>query len=359
VPNYHLNWELIKAESKSDLTIQQIANMADVSKNTVMKSQKNKGCQEAKARAMFYVFKLPKSFKHYSSVKPFKDEPPCDRIGFREWEVTAEISRREISRGIPFHVFKSENSLTKGRFARTKQFFLQSLNEEEIQSAKKYALPRHAEVCLKLKGNTRFPAFIDLGLGDDGTFWSLDEWEEGKTVRALVEEHNEFIQELEKSGATKAELEKAESRFDDQIPNIAFETLRALSDLHQHGIVMRLLSPESVFRTENGVIQIRDFELSKIDTVESEPFDWHRSVYLASEVDTGNVDARTDIRSWAAVVMFLILRRDPLGNPKEEVPRLKIKKKEVATCLARCCEIPSDRPSVQDALDIIGKWAGK
>lgn len=358
--NYYLALKKMKADSKLVLTNQQIAMKAGVSKNTVRNLENGKRCQEANARAIYRVFRLPNSFEYYASEKPFKAKggAVAEGIVFREWEVRAEIVRREIARGIPFHVFKSENSLTKGRFARAKQFFLQSLNEEEIESARKHALPRHAEVCLMLKGNPRFPTFIDLGFGDDGTFWSLDEWEDGKTVRSLVEDHNDLIEELEQAEATHAELEEAKSRFYEEVPFIAHQTLLALNDLHQQGIIMRRLNPESIFVADSGNVQIRDFELAKINAVQSEPFNWHRSIYLASEVETGNVDARTDVRSWATVAMFLLLGRDPIGNPKDEGVRLKVPK-NVADCLTKCCEIPSERPSVKDALKIIGRWAGK
>lgn len=350
--------ERLNANAHQELTPTQIAEKSGVSENTVRKSLRGESSQRKKAIAMVGAFGFSgKDAEKYLSPEPFKNPAAEKQPVFREWEAKCRVAAREIAREIPLVVFKSEHRLTKGRFARAKRFFLHSLSEEEIREAKTYALPRHAEVCLKLKGNERFPVFIDLGFGDDGTFWSLDEWEEGTTIR-------EWAEQNEETEPTCTEINLPELHTAKLVPTVALEMLHALSDLHQNGVIMRRLTPDCVFLTKSGKVQLRDFEFAKITGVESKPFGWQRSVYLASEVDTTNIDPRTDIRSWAAVVLFMLLGRDPIGDPKDELKRLRLRlrlsvHKKVESCLLWSLGIQSDRPSIQDAVEIVEDWAGK
>ena len=82
------------------------------------------------------------------------------------------------------------------------------------------------------------------------------------------------------------------------------ELAEGLQALHDHGIVRRELTPESiVLREADSSVLLTDLELAKLlDGSPTVSLRWNETPYLAPEVHSGKVDARSDIFSWGQIL---------------------------------------------------------
>ncbi len=268
---------------------------------------------------------------------------PSELVGVgSEWDLDRRqrIGRlRTAPNGLKFEVFKIPSRQIKDRFTRAKLYDQRSVATDDAERLKTI-LMRHAEICHRLSPHPQFPKLItSTSSEDEGFWWILEEWVEGRTFEQLIKASRE------------------------NLPWVMKQLAEALDVLHKQGIVHRELSPKSIIVREDGTgICLTDFELGKllenVPTV-SPTDNWRQTVCLAPEVASGgSADARADIYSWGRLIAFALLHRRPNDNEVMEAisqSKLPARVKDVTLqCLSRA---PSKRPKSMAAIcKAIRKW---
>jgi serine/threonine protein kinase len=151
-----------------------------------------------------------------------------------------------------------------------------------------------------------------------------------------------------------------------EVKTIGTEILIGLQELHQSKMFFRELAPDRVYLSDDfRKCTLTDFELAKVlQKVPTVSGPWRTSnPYRAPEnVESRTIAptnyARTDIYSWAAIVIELFTG-DP--NAESEALAKKLHDPQLVTYLMACrSPIFSERPkSVVDVLDVWNKWMTK
>jgi len=115
-----------------------------------------------------------------------------------------------------------------------------------------------------------------------------------------------------------------------------------------------------ILAKSDGRAVLTDFELAKLlDTGPTVSANWPDDVYRAPEVDAGAADERSDLYSWARVLIHAATGQRPSNEEGKNMlinPGLPEAVWRLATrCLAKR---PSARPaSVRDVLPVLQEWS--
>ena len=272
-------------------------------------------------------------------------EPAATAAGdvVHEWQVEAHLTLWEMTtNGLQYHFARMRHRFLPTRLGRGKCYELRHLAVAERQRLEGH-LRRHPEVCARIKKNDHVAvnltaAFVENG----GLWWVIDEYADGPTLAARLEEG--------------------------PIEGVALRTVvtgiaAGLLALHEAEVVRRELSPRFVtLRKKNLSPVLTDFELAKLldgaPTV-SPAGGWPDDPYLAPEVvSRGTVDGRADLYSWGRVFVHCLTGRLPEPGADADAVRASALPAAVRSVLVACLALPrSDRPaSAADVLKALKKW---
>lgn len=207
---------------------------------------------------------------------------------------------------------------------------------------------RHAEVCkLARHASPHVHRYLATGYEPDRRrLWVIQEWLDGRSL---------------------AEIDLAKVRMDHRA--IMRDIARGLSALHANGVIVRTLSPESVYIDRcSGAAVITNFEMARIvgaksvsaNTVLTEnPF---AAPELVVDPTLRNWPAqeqrKVDVYSWGAVYTYLLTGKPPslLGDPKDSALTNAPISAHTQSLLQRCLGPVSQRPaSIDDALAVLAR----
>ena len=260
----------------------------------------------------------------------------------RDWSIVEFQSPFVIAaNGVSYCIAKLQSELVASKSSRGKFYNLVNVVPSKQVSLRE-RLIRHPSVCEMLKDSKFVARNCDIRrLAEETAWWVLDEWVADETLADWLE--GEIT-------PTQAAIKK-----------IGKEILLGLTDLHAAKVVMRELAPERVLISKSDLhCTLTDFELAKL--FEGNPSvsgDWKtQSPYRAPEIVDGEPDVRSDIYSWAIIVIEM-LTGDP--NAKSDLIAKSIADKSLSTALVTCIDPRvSKRPvSVAAIIETWDKWPAK
>lgn len=202
-----------------------------------------------------------------------------------EWELADYLGPGVVaSNGLHYFICRMRHRSIAARFGRGKFYHLSFLSTDDAEK-KRTQVARHADVSDRIGPHPHVAENESLLLiGDGSGAWVVDRWI-GQTT----------LEDRLASGPLPR----------DELRRIMHEIALGLESLHKAGIVMRELSPARVLLAEeDGRAVLADFELAKLlDGKPTVSDQWPDDVYRAPEVESGNVDARADLYSWARVLV--------------------------------------------------------
>lgn len=202
-----------------------------------------------------------------------------------EWELAEYLGPGMVaSNGLHYFVCRMQHRSIASRMGRGKFYHLSFLSTDDAQK-KRTQVARHGEVSNRV-GPHRHVAENEslLEFGDGSGAWVVDRW----------------------IGRTTLADRLADGPLDrDELLRLMCEIALGLEALHKADIVFRELAPSRVLLAEDdGRAVLTDFELAKLlDGAPTVSDAWPEDVYRAPEVDSGNVDVRADLYSWARVLV--------------------------------------------------------
>lgn len=258
---------------------------------------------------------------------------------FGEWQIVQVLSVfRDLSNGLQCELSKATNRLLPNTYGRCKRYNLRLMKTNK-RAETETRLVRHPLVCDRLGRHPSFPVNKRADYHSPDYFWVVDVWEDGRTLEDALQ-----------SGPLAPS----------QLSRTMRELAEGLQALHEHGIVRRELAPESiVLRETDGSVLLTDLELAKLlDGGPTVSLRWRETPYLAPEVHSGKVDARSDLFSWGQILYIAATGRRPEKLPSPAAfmaTELPLTVKQVA---ARCvAPMPDSRPgSMKDVLKAIRDW---
>lgn len=137
--------------------------------------------------------------------------------------------------------------------------------------------------------------------------------------------------------------------------------MRAIGVLHEHDILCRELSPDTVIVKPDLSAILTEFELAKLldgsPTVSNKY--WKSDPYRAPEAESDDVDARADIYSWARITTELLLGSLPdVGAERDELKGLKLDKNvKEALCKSLSVSRRSRPSNVSKLVDVFSEWS--
>lgn len=311
-----VDWSQLEKDLDLDCSKAELARRADVDVRTAVKMIRREPMQRAILRKALKRLGVsdPLLYIHDADKSP-REAAKEKRVG--EWDISSTPLASLRARGIPYKLYRATHRLD-GRIARLKCFDLEAFADDQVEELEE-AVSRHAKVCSQLEGHPNLPRHYDSRFEGRLNYWSADKWEAGKTLEDLVRERRLPA---------------------DQIPRVAREVGEALYALHEAGVVLRCLTPESVLiRESDGGAMLLDLELAKVTEASySREIEWKRSPYFADEVDSSDVDYRADLYSWGQCVAFCLTGKKPPSpaNPVRlsdwELPE------DVLSALQRCLQ---------------------
>lgn len=211
------------------------------------------------------------------------------------------------SNGLRYRIFKLRHN-ELGRYARGKRFDLSQLATSQKDECRSL-IHRHPDVAYQLSEHPNVIRSTD-GFQDPVTdfFWVVDDWVEGPTLERVIKRGPIDVQE-------------------------AFGILRgiasALTELHQHNIILRELSPATIIiRASDRQAILTEFELAKLLDYNAtvSPGKWPESSgYRAIDATSDDVDHRADIYSWGRIATHMLLGRLPdSGSEMSELEKLDL-----------------------------------
>ena len=257
-----------------------------------------------------------------------------------EWEVDDHLQPgRCASNGLHFFVCRMRHRHMQGRFGRGKCYHLSGLSTREHEEKRKYLL-RHAEVTHAVGDHLHLAETVAVTpVAGEAAWWIVDKWIPGQTLEQLLNDKSDDGPPL---------------------PRLAHDILAGLEALHQRRIVMRELAPSRmIIAADDGRAVLTDFELAKLlDGAPSGLTDWPEDAYRAPEVETGRVDPRADLYSWARIVVHFALGALPeAGRESSGLSALRLPQRIDSLLRQALSPNPDDRPpDVRRVLRSIRAW---
>lgn len=341
-----IDWERIENETGMVFESTALARKAGVNQRSTGKTLKGLGIMRSTAMAILKAVPVDNPSSYLFEEHEEKSEAEL-KVGssLKGWEVTEFLYGASV-RDIPFKVGKVYDEAAD-RFGRCKVFDLDSQNSE-TREILKFELGRNSNICHRVERDHSFPlAYENCFVGTD-KYWVVESWEECTS-----------LQQLNKG---------SEIKFDD-VPVIARNLAAALLTLNNAGVVVRCLTPQMVCLRDDQSLLVRDFELSTfVESTKSRELGEYKIVYYANEFEEPNIDHRADMYSWAQIVIFCLLGKQPPSNRDAAFYASLPVEEEVRLILQSCCEPnpnfrkwgksrKSDVFTFEDVLSDIKGWA--
>jgi len=259
----------------------------------------------------------------------------------REWQVENYRGQWiKTSNGLQFRICDMRHRYVPSRRGRGKWYDLLNLSSGDRESLRSH-LVRHPTVCERIGQHPHVATNLSTAPSADQKYWwVIDRWIDGATLEAALGDRP---------------LPEA------KLSHLMWQIALGLDALHRVEVVFRELAPSRVLLAaadERAVLT--DFELAKLmgsgPTVSTE---WPEDPYRAPEVESGEVDVRADLYSWARILLRAASGELPAkGQDADAVTRVGLPKpvwRMATDCLS---PQPSERPkSVRQLLRVASKWA--
>lgn len=315
-----VDWQRVEVDLNKCFAAAELIARTGQSSNTINRVLKGDRVQKKSAFILLQAAGIENPHDYVSKTAEHLPGPACDpRRKFNQWELIEDPFESRSANGLVMYRVGKAKHENDGRISRAKCYDLESLTDDDIQYVKETVLSRHPEICLRLDGHPNFPKYFDCGFSNKKLFWVVDKWEAGTKLTEAV---------------TNGGLAPAD------IPRIAREIATGLASLHENGVIRRELTPEFVMLRDDGrSVMLLDFELAKIvGGITSRPMEWSRSPFLAPELDSPNVDFRSDMFSWAQIVVYMLTERKPASPVDVKLLRSLTIPKKIFSMLDSCLQ---------------------
>ena len=341
--------KLQRLMNEQGLSQEQVGKAMSVSRSVVYRALKEWSIREyLLERLANAVNTLPENLLRSSSYRE-RPQPKFETPIPNDWKLAEVVKFKTMAaNGVTYCIVKLQHTIIEEKFSRGKFYEFGELPDGGLDALRE-RLKRHATVCDRMNNvqATRIARNCSIvRLMDDTAWWILDDWIDGATLKSVITQESPLPWQT--------------------IKNIGIEILAGLGELHANEIVFRELAPERVYLSNDRLrCTLTDFELAKIlQDVPTVAGEWQtRNLYRAPELLEGKTIAwsnyaRTDIYSWAAIVIEMFT-----GNPDSKLDALmdKLKNNELAEFLIECrSPLSTDRPdSVSKVLNVWNKWQAK
>lgn len=325
---------------KLRLSMTRLAVNADVSTNSLRKAIRGDGILPATADAIALALGLTDSSRLIDNAESgtLQERNYGPRSG--EWTIDRCLSEwTTTSNGLQFRVCRMTHAVIDGRVGRGKWYDLLHLSQAARQELKQH-LVRHPSVADRIGPHPNITENLTT-LPDPGgkEWWVIDRWIEGRTLEDTL-----LTDDLDRT----------------QLARLMSEIASGLQAMHDAGFAFRELSPRHItIAASDGRAVLTDFELAKLLAPgPSVSRDWQDDPFRAPEVETGTADTRSDLYSWA-----LILVHAATGLPPHECAGFETLTDaglpKAVWGIARDClaPAPGDRPkSIAVVLKSVRRW---
>lgn len=325
---------------RRQISITRLAVVTEVSTNSLRKAIRGDGILAATATAIANGLGLP-------DFSPLKDETDLHELQERdfgprsgEWSLDRCLGEwATTSNGLQFRVCRMTHAVIDGRRGRGKWYDLLHLSQSE-RADLKHHLVRHPSVSDRIGPHPNISENLTT-LPEPGgrEWWVVDRWVEGGNLEdALLTDD-----------------------FDrQQLPGLMSDIATGLQALHHAGFAFRELSPRRItIAASDGRAVLTDFELAKLlEPGPSVSADWKDDPFRAPEVEAGTADARSDLYSWALILVHAATRLPP-EECSEFAAVMEAGLPKAVWGMARDClsPDPDDRPkSIAAVLKTIRRW---
>lgn len=207
-----------------------------------------------------------------------------------EWQVIpgTQMRPRYLSNGLVVQTAKVRHRELQDVFGRAKVYDISGM-PSAVREQCRETLTRHATVCRKLEGCPYVANNLTLTSLRDKSIWTaIDRWDDGHFL--------------------SAELDSLAPMTPQHVCQIARDICYAVSALHEQGIILRELHPDTILvRNADQRAVITDLELAKLLEVESTvSSNWQPNPYRAPEVAGGVSTPQADIYSVARLITHLL-----------------------------------------------------
>jgi serine/threonine protein kinase len=277
------------------------------------------------------------------AISPVTDESSTTKRRIHEWVETETLTDwLKTTNDLRYQILRMQHRDHEGRLGRGKCYDLRWMPTTDREE-KRVCLLRHPEICTRVSKSPYFPENEKVTSIDEGRiWWVIDRWVDGPT-----------LQERLQDGPLPPEV----------LSRIMKSVAEGLAVLHETGIVRRELSPRNIALTPGPPhVLLTDFELGKLldasPTVRPSEDDWGADQYRAPEVETGDVDERADLFSWAQILVHAAIgssaESDADTVPLDELPVPP----RVRTIVARCLERNRDRrpTDMTEVMTSLTRW---
>lgn len=272
-------------------------------------------------------------------LRPINDLQSDSSDKVNEWFLEEALTQWiTASNQLQFRIWRMRHEHIN-KFSRGKCYDLVSMSSAAKEDCK-VQLIRHAEVCSRIQNDFIISNLTTFEEATGDRWWVIDEWVEGKIMSDFVKEKTINLSQAKK---------------------ISKQVLLAISVLHEHDIVCRELSPDTVVVKPEGSAILTEFELAKLldgsPTVSNQH--WKEDLYRAPEADSDNVDARADIYSWARITTELLLGSLPAVDAEAKALRGIELDKNVREALCKSLSVSRRlRPSsASELIEVFSDWS--
>lgn len=321
----------------------QVADRADVSRNTVLKACDGEGVFPKNAVGIAHALEcddvhvlLPTKPEDEAATQV--SEGPVNG----EWGIEKYVGPWiTASNALQFRVCRMRHRFVESRLGRGKWYDLLGLSSRDRDNLRSH-LVRHPTVCERIGPHPHVADNLSTTPSPNGdSWWVVDRWVAGTTL-------------AEQLGAA------AEPRPfpHDRLGQLMVEIARGLEVLHAADVVFRELAPSRVILAEaDGRVVLTDFELAKLlDTGPTVSSDWPDDPYRAPEVEGGTTRIQSDLYSWARILLRAAsgTRLPPKGEDAEGLTQVGLPKAVWGIAMDCLAPGPSDRPkNIQQVLKAI------
>lgn len=311
----------------------QLAYDSDISRSTVLSAFRGDGIFNQSAKAIAEALGIDVGVLIASDSDKSDAEISGEGPKSGEWTIDGYLGQWiTASNALQFRVCRMRHQFVAERLGRGKWYDLLHLSHHDRESLRDH-LVRHAVVCERIGNHANVTNNLSTSPGIRGeSWWIIDRWIDGPTLDA----------------------ELAAGRFArTDLPRLMCEIADGLKALHDAKIVFRELAPSRVIlAADDGRAVLTDFELAKLlDTGPSVSADWPDDPYRAPEIESGKADARSDLYSWARILVHAATGEiPPRGQDVDTITQVGLPKavwKLAVDCLSPG---PSDRPKGVDQL---------